>query len=102
MSRPYQDYNKEIRDQINLIWKETPNLRVLSDFVKGMAAQIISSIKHPEKIGHIGMITSCGYLEGGLYVAVNFSDPASNTLSQIFFLPEVRFLREKQVVENKE
>jgi hypothetical protein len=100
MRRPYANYDKEIHDQIQAIWKESPDLRVLTDFVNGMLVEIIASTKHAERIGAIGIATSCGFLEGGLYIAVNFSDPTNmrsqEELSQIFFLPEVRFLRHRQ------
>jgi hypothetical protein len=106
MRRPYANYDKEIHDQIQVIWKESPDLRVLTDFVKGMLVEILASSKHVEKVGEIGMATSCGFLDKQLYVAVNFSDPLSGdsleSLSQIFFLPEVRFLRRRLSEETKE
>jgi len=99
MRRPYQNFDKEVKDLIHSIWKETPDLRVVSDFLKGLLVEIVSSPKHPDRIGIKGIATSCGFLEGELYVAVNFADPAHDnyqkSLSQIFFLPEVRFLRQK-------
>ncbi len=97
MHRPYEDFDKEIHSQIAVIWNKTPDLRVIADYVKGMRVEILTSAKHPEKIGITGIATGCGILEKELYISVNFSDPAKiknqESISQIFFLPEVRFLR---------
>ncbi len=106
MRRPYQNYDKEIHDQIQVIYKDTADLRVLSDFVKGMIVEILSSVKHPEMVGSVGIATSCGILEGEIYIAINFSDAASGnyleTLSQIYFPREIKFLRQKPSLEKIE
>ena len=94
---PYADYDREIRAIVRTILRETPDLRVITDFLKFNHVEIIDSRKHPDRVGMKGIVTSCGTQEEQLYVGVKF-DPldmkkSTPSLSQIFFLTEVRFLR---------
>lgn len=95
--RPYLDFDKEIRSILRTIYGETPDLRVLTDFVKYLNVEILESRNHPERIGFQGTVTSCGMKENQLYLGINFDLPGEQkikgSLSQIFFLSEVRFLR---------
>jgi hypothetical protein len=86
-----------VRAIVRTILRETPDLRILTDFLKFNHVVILTSRKHPDKIGVHGTVTSCGTQEEQLYVGVNFDkpgkQPAKISLSQIFFLTEVKFMR---------